>query len=169
MDFSTEFVALRDRLTNGQPPQFRSQQNVQVSGRMAALLSVFTSRSTRKILGLMPTGGSGHAHEYRLLFGVPSLDETALEDWWQYALKTADELIKPDKDHDFSLISLLLAVGEADKAALKKLKKLTGERKFEGGKHGWASIRIAVIDLSTRKVYTNRMGDSLKNILQPLL
>ena len=64
MDFSTEFVALRDKLLNGQDPHFRSQQNVQVSGRMAALLSVFNSRTPRKILGLMPTGGTSHAHEY---------------------------------------------------------------------------------------------------------
>ena len=42
MDFSTEFVALRDKLLNGQDPHFRSQQNVQVSGRMAALLSFST-------------------------------------------------------------------------------------------------------------------------------
>ena len=27
MDFSTEFVALRDKLLNGQDPHFRSQQN----------------------------------------------------------------------------------------------------------------------------------------------
>ena len=169
MDFSTEFVALRDRLAAGQDKLFTSRQNVEIAGRMAALVSTFESRSTRKILGLMPTGGSGHAHEYRLLFAVPTLDEAALADWWQYALQTADTLIKPDKNHDFSLISLMLAAGDIDKAALKKLKKLSDERRFEGGKHGWSSVRVAVIDLGAHKVHTNRMGDSLKNIIQPLL
>ena len=169
MDFSTEFVALRDRLAAGQDKLFTSRQNVEIAGRMAALMSTFEARSTRKILGLMPTGGSGHAHEYRLLFAVPTLDEAALEDWWQYALQTADELVKPDKNHDFSLISLMLAAGDIDKAALKKLKKLADERRFEGGKHGWSSVRVAVIDLGAHKVHTNRMGDSLKNIIQPLL
>lgn len=48
MDFSTEFVVLRDKLLNGQDPHFRSQQNVQVSGRMAALLNVFNSRTPAK-------------------------------------------------------------------------------------------------------------------------
>ena len=92
MDFSTEFVALRDKLLNRQDPHFRSQQNVQVSGRMAALLSVFNSRTPRKILGLMPTGGTSHAHEYRLLFAVPSLDEQTLDDWWKYAQQVSAEL-----------------------------------------------------------------------------
>ena len=114
MDFSTEFVALRDKLLNGQDPHFRSQQNVQVSGRMTALLSVFNSRTARKILGLMPTGGTSHAHEYRLLFAVPSLDEQTLDDWWKYAQQVSAELVKPDENHDFSLISVILAAGETD-------------------------------------------------------
>lgn len=108
MDFSTEFVALRDKLLNGQDPHFRSQQNVQVSGRMAALLSVFNSRTPRKILGLMPTGGTSHAHEYRLLFAVPSLDEQTLDDWWKYAQQVSAELVKPDENHDFSLLRSFL-------------------------------------------------------------
>lgn len=122
MDFSTEFVALRDKLLNGQDPHFRSQQNVQVSGRMAALLSVFISRTPRKILGLMPTGGTSHAHEYRLLFAVPSLDEQTLDDWWKYAQQVSAELVKPDENHDFSLLSVILAAGETDKSVLKTLK-----------------------------------------------
>ena len=97
MDFSTEFVALRDKLLNGQDPHFRSQQNVQVSGRMAALLSIFNSRTPRKILGLMPTGGTSHAHEYRLLFAVPSLDEQTLDDWWKYAQQVSAELVSRTK------------------------------------------------------------------------
>ena len=125
MDFSTEFVALRDKLLNGQDPHFRSQQNVQVSGRIAALLSVFNSRTPRKILGLMPTGGTSHAHEYRLLFAVPSLDEQTLDDWWKYAQQVSAELVKPDENHDFSLLSVILAAGETDKSVLKKLKKLS--------------------------------------------
>ena len=125
MDFSTEFVALRDKLLNRQDPHFRSQQNVQVSGRMAALLSVFNSRTPRKILGLMPTGGTSHAHEYRLLFAVPSLDEQTLDDWWRYAQQVSAELVKPDENHDFSLLSVILAAGETDKSVLKKLKKLS--------------------------------------------
>ena len=108
-------------------------------------------------------------HEYRLLFAVPSLDEQTLDDWWKYAQQVSAELVKPDENHDFSLLSVILAAGEIDKSVLKKLKKLSDERKYQSGKHGWSSIRLAVVDLDTHKVHTNRMGDSLKNILQPLV
>ena len=41
MDFSTEFVAFRDRLQEGQDEAFVSRRNVEVAGRTAALLSSF--------------------------------------------------------------------------------------------------------------------------------
>ncbi len=132
MDFSTEFVALRDKLLNGQDPHFRSQQNVQVSGRMAALLSVFNSRTPRKILGLMPTGGTSHAHEYRLLFAVPSLDEQTLDDWWKYAQQVSAELVKPDETTTIFAVFGHLAAGDWTNV-LKKLKKLSDERKYQSG------------------------------------
>lgn len=82
MDFSTEFVAFRDRLQEGQDEAFVSRRNVEVAGRTAALLSSFSVSSERKILGIMPTGSTTHAHEYRLLFAAPDLEEAALDGWW---------------------------------------------------------------------------------------
>ena len=156
MDFSTEFVALRDRLIETQDKAFRTQTNVEVAGRMAALCSSFTIKSARKILGLMPTGGVGHAHEYRLLFAVPKLgaDET---------------LVEPDENHDFSIVSVILAAGELEKDVPKRLKKLAHEQQFEGGKHGWGSVRMACVDLEAHKLCVSRMGDSLKNIMKAVL
>ena len=161
MDFSAEFVAFRDRLLEGQDKAFVSRQNVQVAGRMAALLSSFGVDSERKFLGLMPLGNSSHAHEYRLLFAAPELDEQALEDWWVYACE--------DASHEFSIVSLILATGTVDKAVQKKLKKLTGGRDFSSMGRGWSSVRIAAVGLDEHKAYTNRMGDALKNILKPIL
>lgn len=169
MDFSTEFVALRDRLLAGQDKAFVSSRNAEIAGRAAAMLSTFDLSAERKLFGLMPTGNSGHAHEYRLLFAVPALDEALLQDWWQYAQSAERELVRPDRNHDFSIVSLILAVGAVEKNALKSLKKLNAEREFKNGQSGWSSVRMAVIDLSAHKVHTNRMGDPLKNILNPFL
>ena len=153
MDFSTEFVALRDRLLETQDKAFRTQTNVEVAGRMAALCSSFTIKSERKILGLMPTGGVGHAHEYRLLFAVPKLGADELADWWAYAERVFETL----------------AAGELEKDVPKRLKKLAHEQQFEGGKHGWGSVRMACVDLEAHKLCVSRMGDSLKNIMKAVL
>ncbi|WP_418984820.1 hypothetical protein [Agathobaculum sp.] len=169
MDFSTEFVALRDRLLAAQDKAFRTEKNAELEGRMAAFSSAYTIKSARKILGLMPTGGVGHAHEYRLLFAVPQLDADGLADWWEYAQRTFAALVQPDDNHDFSIVSVILAAWEVDKEVPKRLKKLALEQQFSGGKQGWGSVRMAAVDLSGRKVHVSRTGDALKNIIKPLL
>ncbi|MDO4270867.1 MAG: hypothetical protein Q4C72_08105 [Eubacteriales bacterium] len=169
MDFSVAFVELRDRMLTGQDKQFIHRQNAEVAGRTAALLSCFSVSAERKLLGVMPTGGVSHAHEYRLLFAVPVLGERELDDWWRYALAAEDELVQADASHEFSIVSVILATGEVDKAVQKKLKRFSGERRYGGGQNGWSSVRLAAVDLTENKAHTNRMGEPLKNVLKPIL
>lgn len=169
MDFSAEFVALRDRMVQGLDKAFVTTQNTEVAGRVAASLSRFDAISHKKLLGLVSLNTSSHAHEYRLLFAAPELDEAALEDWWEYAKRAEQALVQPDAAHDFSILSLILVTQQAGRDVQKKMRRLSAEHQFEGGKHGWSSVHFAVVDLGAHKVYTNRMGAPLKNILQPIL
>ena len=169
MDFSTEFVALRDRLQQGQDKAFHSVQNVPVAGRVAALMSTFDLSAERKLLGMMTTGLSGHAHEYRLLFAVPTLDEAALADWWAYAQQAERELVHPDAQHEFSIVSVILVTQQMPRGLPKKLRRLSAGRDFKKEGSGWSSVRVAAVDLCTRQVSTNRMGDALRNVLRPIV
>lgn len=169
MDFSTDFIALRDRMAAEQDGQFVSRVNTEVCGKMAALYSSFGMNAERKILGLVPTGGQSHAHEYRLLFAAPSLDEAGMDGWWTYVRQVESALVQPDADHVFSIVSLILVTERTDKALQKKLRRLASERKFNKPEAGWSSVRVAVVDLVARKVYTNRLGEPLKNVLAPWL
>lgn len=169
MDFSTEFVALRDRMIAGQDKTFITNMNAQVAGRAAAVFSCFGLDGERKLLGLVPLGSKSHAHEYRLLFAAPELDGQALQEWWQYAEAAERELVQPDRNHEFSIVSLILVTGKLDPTVPKKLRKLMGGRDFTSIGQGWSTVRMAVIDLASHKIYTNRMGDSMKNILKPIL
>ena len=169
MDFPTEFIALRDRIQKMQFKEFETQENAMVGGRMAALFSTFGLSEERKILGLMPTGGATHAHEYRLLFAAPALDEAGLDDWFAYIGRLEQELVEPDAAHDFSLISLLLVCDEVAKPLQKKVRKFAHETRYARPQAGWSSARVALIDLGARKIYTNHFGDSLKNVIAPVL
>ena len=169
MDFSTEFVAFRDRMLAGQDKAFTVQMSAQVAGRMAASFSSFRVDSERKLLGLVPLGNTNHAHEYRLLFAVPELDAQSLQDWWKYAEAAERELVKPDRAHEFSIVSIILVTEKLDRTVPKKLKKLMGGRDFSNIGRGWSSVRMAVIDLAERKIHVSRTGDPLKNVLKPFL
>lgn len=169
MDFSAEFIGLRDRMVQGLHPAFVSEQNAEVAGRVAALFSRYDVTSEKKLLGMMPTGMSSHSHEYRLLFAEPKLTTQTLADWWEYAKQAEQMLVQPDEAHGFSILSFILATHQVERDIQKKVRRLTAERQFENGKYGWSSIHVAVVDMEARKIYTNRMGAPLKNILQPVL
>ena len=170
MDFSAAFVALRDRMEQGQDTAFASRRNAEVAGRTAALVSEMNMAEERKILGMMPTGATSHAHEYRLLFAAPGLDAARLEDWWRYALDAEALLVQPDERHTFSLVSLVLAVENAPRETVKRLRRLSAERKYgRNGSCGWSSIRVALLDLGSGQVHTNRAGDMLRDVLRPFL
>ncbi len=169
MDFPSEFVALRDRLAAAQDERFISRQNAEVAGRTAALLSYFDMSSERKLLGVMALGGVGHAYEYRLMFAAPALSEHALAGWWEYAEAAERELVQPGRNHDFSLVSVILVTDRVEKPVQKALKKLQGGRDFSSSGQGWSSVQMAAVSLEERRVYTNRVGAALKNILKPLL
>nr|WP_297171978.1 hypothetical protein [uncultured Agathobaculum sp.] len=169
MDFSTEFVAFRDRLLASQDKAFITSLNARVAGRAVAALSSFGLDSERKLLGVVPLGGKSHAHEYRLLFAVPVLSEPLLQDWWQYTEAAEHELVQPDENHEFSILSIIIASETIDPGVPKKLRRLAGGRDFTNVGRGWSTIRLAAVDLAGRRIYTNRMGSSLKNILNPVL
>lgn len=169
MDFSTEFVSA------ARPAARDTGQGVphadQCRGRGphgGALLLVYHQERAQDPRS-DADGGVGHAHEYRLLFAVPKLGADELADWWAYAEKAFETLVEPDENHDFSIVSVILAAGELEKDVPKRLKKLAHEQQFEGGKHGWGSVRMACVDLEAHKLCVSRMGDSLKNIMKAAL
>lgn len=167
INFPERFIELRDRIEQALDAQFIQTRSADCLGRIAALRADFHTEAPTKIFGIMPTGRVSHCHEYRLLFAVPVLDAETLTDWWQYALHLQKELIVPDKNHEFSLISLILVTGQFDRAAEKALRKLSSEAHYEPlGATGWSSVRLAVIDLERRKVFANAMGSPLRDLLK---
>ncbi len=168
MGFPEKFVEFRDRLKNGQAEEFTSCENVEVAGRTVALKSSCSITSERRILGVVPAG-EGHAHEHRLLVSVPVLDERTLLEWWRYGGRVLDTLTHPDDTHSFTIISLILAVQSVECRAVKKLKRYYELQDYKARNSGWASLRAAVVELDTGKIYTSRDGAPLKNILRHLL
>lgn len=166
MDFAEKFVSFRDRFESSQDAAYQSQKNITVEGKVVSLYSALNHDSQRKLFGIMKLGTVGHAHDFRFLFGEPNLSPEKLLEYYEYGKKIQQTAVNPDKAHDFSLITVIVACGEIDKAALSKIKKLNSEKQYASG---WSSLRIGLIDLSSGKIHTNRLGDAVKNIIKPAL
>lgn len=166
MDFAEKFVSFRDKLEQTQDKAYKSQKNVMVEGRPVPLYSVLNINSERKMFGIMKMGSVGHAHDFRFLFSEPKLTEEKLIEYFEYGKKIEETAVEADKGHDFSMITIVLFCGQIDSAAAKAIKKANAEKKYASG---WSSVRIGMVDLSTGKIFTNRLGDVVKDIIKSAL
>lgn len=168
-NFSERFIDFVNRVEQDLPKQFKPVRMAEHNGRIAALTAEYSVNEKKKLMGLMPTGTTSHCHEYRLLYAVPSMDLAALEDWWEFARGLQQEIVPVDPLHEFSMVSLILIAGEVEKDAIRKLKGKTSELRYDKPNAGWSSVRVAVVDLDTRKIHVNRMGAPLRDILKKLV
>ena len=167
MEFAQKFIALREALRAQCPQEFSHENNVEICGRSVALNSFVNVQTKQKILGLMETKTLVYSTERRVYALEPHpLTEDSIHDWWNYGCRIVDELTKPEDGHQFSLVSLMIACPQVDARVARKMRRLRHEIKYKQEKLGWVSLRFAVIELSTGKVYTNSMGSPLANILK---
>lgn len=166
-DSARKFIALRDALIAQSDPQFRHQTGLPLADRTAALLSTLRVDSKTKMLGLIETGGTVYSTEQRVLVLDPApLTRESLAAWGDYGRRLTDELIVPEENHQFSLVSLMVASPSVDPRAARWARRVKYEPQFARGKLGWASLRFAVLDLSDGRAYTNSMGAPLADILK---
>lgn len=168
-NFSERFVDFVNRVEQDLPKQFTPQRMMKIGGRIAALYAEYSVDEKKKLMGLMPLNMSSHCHEYRLLYAVPSMDVTALEDWWEFARDLQKEIVPIDPMHEFSMVSLILVAGDVTRDAARKLKGKASELRYEKPNAGWSSIRIALVDLDSRKIHVNRMGAPLRDTIKNLI
>ena len=167
MEFAQRFIALREALRTQCPTEFSHENNAEVCGRTVALHSYARITIKQKLLGLIDTKNLVYSTERRVYALEPNpLTENAIDAWWNYGCQIVDEMTQPEEGHQFSMVSVMLACPQVDARVARKMRRLRHEIDFKKEERGWVSLRFAVIDLSTGKVFTNSMGAPLTNILK---
>lgn len=168
-NFSENFIEFVNKVEQALPKQFVPVRMAEHNGRVAALTAEYSMSDKKKLMGIMPTGSTSHCHEFRLLYAVPTMDLAALEDWWEFSRGVQREIVPADPLHEFSMVSLILVAGEVDKAVIRKLKGKTSELRYDKPNAGWSSLRVALVDLESRKIHVNRMGAPLRDLIKDLV
>lgn len=106
------------------------------------------------------------SHEYLFFQTVDSLDEEALAEWVSYMKESGLKKAEPKPNHMSSNIALVLIADSTSDNAAKAVRKVRFRKNFKFGLEGWADIKLAVVDLSGRRVITNGAGKDLADTLQ---
>ena len=132
-------------------------------------LCVYHSRDSQYVLSKKVELWAAETHEYLYLWDMEKLDEEGVEEIFRRVLSDGEPRVAPHSQHMSTYLTAVVLYHSADPRALDKLKKLKRRREFRLSLHGWMEFRIAAVDLSTGKIFTNRAGKVLEKDLRRLV
>ncbi|WP_313528896.1 hypothetical protein [Anaerotignum sp.] len=145
---------------------FDIQYDVQVGSRQYPATAEFHSRSEKYVLVRSAKIWATEMNEYAYFAfaDVPTLDD--YQSLKQDVLKSGLSQIKPHSEHMYSYVSLILVADLLPQEVIKEIQKTKYHKTFLFSLHGWMYLRIAAVDLSNGKVYSNQRGNELLPLLQ---
>ena len=105
-------------------------------------------------------------HEYLFFVLANRLDETQVRDLVSFMENDGLAKVVPEPNHMSSAISLVIVADSCTEEALRLVRKTKFRKNFAFGIRGWADLRVAAADLSTKRVTTNAMGKQLKQTIE---
>ncbi len=145
---------------------FDIQYDVQVGSRQYPATAEFHSRSEKYVLVRSAKIWATEMNEYAYFAfaDVPTLDD--YQSLKLDVLKSGLSQIKPHSEHMYSYVSLILVADLLPQEVIKEIQKTKYHKTFLFSLHGWMYLRIAAVDLSNGKVYSNQRGNELLPLLQ---
>ncbi len=91
--------------------------------------------------------------------------EFALDDLVSFMTGEALAKVQLTSDHMSSYLSLVVVADRVDEAVPALVRRARFRKNFAFGLKGWADMRVAVVDLSARRVWANTQGKPLVETL----
>lgn len=109
-----------------------------------------------------------NCHEYVYVFKVERLSLPLYKQLESYVLEEGMKLIKPNKNHMYSYLTLFVVCESADKEALMALKKCNYRKDFKFSFHGWTELHTVSYICDPNEFITNRTGREYKKLLRDI-
>ena len=121
----------------------------------------YFSRDERYWLTKNITMWGNEKNEYAYIFAADSFDCAQVDECVRRALDESLPRVKPHKEHQCSNIKVLFIADRLDAATVKHIKKLKYSKSYKFSLHGYTELKAGGVDLSEKKVCTNRAGNEL--------
>lgn len=112
---------------------------------------------------------SANNEEFLYLVSVPHLTKDEFIRIKDQIIKDGMERLHVGPGHMCSVISPIFICDSCDEEARKALRKCKVYKTFKFSIHGWADGRMAVVELDSGKITTNRSGHALSKLLRKSL
>ena len=137
-----------DRLMAAHEAWFTLQRDFEYAGRRFAGYGEFHSHGSQYVLVKRAKLWEVDAHELLFFDTVEHLDSKAFDDLVFFMTHEAVGLVDAKANHMSTNLSLIVIADSVDDDAWRKVRKTRFRKNFKLGLHGWADLRLVVVDLS---------------------
>ncbi len=121
----------------------------------------YHSRNSQYVLVKRAEIWASENHEYLYLHTVDTATTDVVSAIMDSTLADGEPRIVPHKTHMYTHLSAVIVCDSMSPDVVPLLKKMKKHRDYRLSLHGWMEFKIAVVDLSTGKIYTNPKGSQL--------
>lgn len=105
-------------------------------------------------------------HEYVYFFLAGRLDEAALREQIALSQRAGLARVRPHKEHMCSYVTLVILADTIDPQAAALLTKTRLRKNYRFTLYGWMEYRIAAMECSTGRFYSNPAGREARKTLE---
>lgn len=158
-------IEVIERLLAAHETWFDVERDHCFAGRIFPGYAEFHSSASQYVLVKRAKLWEASSHEYLFFWPADHLDEAALTDLLHFMTHEALGKVQLTSDHMSSYLSLVVVADEVDDIVPRLVSRARFRKNFALGLKGWADMRVAVVDLSARRIWANTQGKPLVETL----
>lgn len=158
--------ACLEKLLNAYAHSYDITRDVEVEGGRFPAAAFFYLRDEHYLVRRDKQFYATEQHDYTYFYLADRLDAETLRQQIELSRAAGMREIKPHKEHMCSYVTLVILADAIAPEAAKRIKRTRFRKNFLFSFHGWMEYRIAAMDCSAMRFYSNAAGREPRKTLE---
>ena len=155
-----------EKLLNAYSHSYDIFRDVEVEGGHYPAAAFFYLRDEHYLVRRDKQFYATEQHDYTYFYLTDRLDAETLRRQIELSKAAGMKEIKPHKEHMCSYVTLVILADAIAPEAVKRIKRTRFRKNFLFSFHGWMEYRIAAMDCSAARFYSNGDGREVRKTLE---
>lgn len=157
---------LLDTLCSIYSHQYDIDRKGEMGGGVFPATATFFLRDENYLISKEHVLSAVENHDYLYFCLADHLDVPSLQKYIDRSMELGKMRVRPHKEHMSSFITLVILADTMDDQAKRLLKKTRMRKYFRFAFHGWMEYRIAAMEISTHRFFSNPAGRETRKLLE---
>ena len=141
-------------------------RDVEIEGVSYPATATYFLRDENYLISKQHVLSAVEQHEYVYFYLTDHLDAGMLMEQMDLSKRVGLTNVKPNKEHMFSYVTLVVLANTIDPEAVRLIKKTRYRKNYLMTFHGWMEYHVAAMEVSTNRFFSNPAGKEARKNLE---